>query len=378
MANPVARIAVAILLIGLVVGVLRSWLLRNEVANGTAVNGGVTSVVLLTSTAKSIWIQRQVKQFNVTNDKVQVVVRFVEDRDAMTGILYGRQQPELWCPDSPLWVERINELWEKQHGAALVDEDPSNFRLLMRSPLVFLTTKKKAAFLQPLLGSGNAWANMAKLSTGGTRAPWGSFHYGIADPIASNSGVLALAMAAGEYAHQDNNAELTAHFVSDPGFSSYLTELQKGSRMYASTIKLTSAYVDDPKIADLIITQESLAVDAVRHNDQLVVIYPQPTLEADESICVVDGPWASADQKALAHKFVDFLSRPDAVSDLPQFDMHPPPGLDETGIAADLAKFHDNGLSGQCTVATPPTYGVLNALAYQWNLLSHGQLARAQ
>lgn len=366
MIRPISWISLVILVGGLVVGAWRSWSPKNFNVDESAVNSGATTAVLLASKGKSIWIQHQVIEFNSRHQKEQVAVRFVEDRDAMTGILYGRQKPELWCPDSPLWVDRLNDLWIRGRGKPLVDETGPSFRLLMRTPLVFLTTVDKAAYLRPLLGSTSAWNDVEEIATGRKSTPWVGLRMGIANPLSSNSGMLALAMAATEYASRRGDPEPTAALVGSPGFQQCLNDIERCARVYPGTFELTSAYEANPAIADVIVTPESDALDAVRHNRRLAVIYPSPALDADNAICVLDGRWSSARQIGVANDFVEFLERPDALKDLAGYDMRPPHGLDESAIDGALDGFRDNGLRETYTTGTLPSYAALNALAYQW------------
>lgn len=369
---PLRNIAVAILLIGFVVGGWRVWTLRGQSIDDAAVNSGVTSVVLLTSKGKSIWIQHQVIAYNSRHDKARVEVKFVEDRDAMTGILYGRQRPALWCPDSTLWDERLNNLWTAGHSGSLIGQDEADFRVLMRSPLVFLTTSRKAAFLQPILSGPQPWEQIDKLASGESTSPWGGFRLGMPTPSASNTGILTLGLAAVEYARLHNGGNLTTALLNDPGFTLYIQHIAQASRVYAGPYELTEAFRKDNGIADVIVIPESAALDAVRHDNRLSVIYPQPTLDENNAVSIVDGPWCTQAQLAVARDFLGYISRPDAINGLAQYDMRPPMGIDESDIDDELTRYRKQGLQPAYTSTDVPPYAVLNALTYKWSHVQHG------
>jgi hypothetical protein len=370
MARSINRLTIAVLVVGLIIGGWRSWGPRAHVEDDIAVNGGVTIVPLLTTKTKSIWIQHEVTEFNAAHDKVQVHLKFIEARDAMDSIIYGKQKPVLWCPDSPLWVVRVNDLWRSRHGRELVDDSsPSDVCVTMRTPLVFLTTADKARFLGPLLGSDHAWQSIESMSNGDARTPWGGFRLANADPLYSNSGILMLAMIANEYAAA-NGASPAPALASDAGFNAHLKTIEGSARIYPGTFELTQAYAATPSIADAIVTYESAAMDAVRHNHQLAVIYPQPTMVAEETVCVVGGPWATDTQKEVAREFVAFLRAPESAHDSTVYDMRPPALGDDSGIDRKLTALESNGFRTMYTSSSLPPYDVLNALIYDWGRMA--------
>lgn len=364
-------IAIVVLIAGFAIGGWRAWKQVVASAAGTAINNDVT-VPLLTTQAKAVFIRRQVEAYNAQHSNVQIVLKYVEARDAMSAIIYNKEHPLLWYPDSPVWIERVNDLWSAGHGKRLIDTGrPSDFRVTMRSPLVFLTTQSKAQFLRPQLSGPNPWHTIGRLSRGEIRTPWGGFRLAHADPLDSNSGILTLALAASEY-----SSDLTSRpeLAVSSGFFDYLSDIEHGaSTNYHSVFDLTEKYTNDHNMADLVVTDESAAIEAIQHNPDFAVIYPSPTMVEEETVCVVDGPWSTPAQLDDARDFVAFLGGDRATHDAAFYHMRPPDDAEEATIDQAFNKASVQGVrQSYVTVGLPP-YQVLNSLAYSWRLLQHGR-----
>src|SRR2546425_501194 len=84
----------------------------------------------------------------------------------------------------PSWPARLAEAWRERRGSSILQTtDPNAYRVFLRSPLVFLTTRQKAESLRPLLGGATPWKALRELSLGKRRVPWGRFRFSHADPL---------------------------------------------------------------------------------------------------------------------------------------------------------------------------------------------------
>ena len=182
--KPVIRITLLLLIIGGAIGLYRNWnathggrgafsrLVPYSITDnsGTAQTGNATNpgdIQVLTTATKQGWLQEEIDAFNTQNGgKYHVTLKLVESREAMQGILNGKQQPTIWSPSSPVWIARLAEVWSAKHGGQQIADmgEPSVYRVFFKSPLVFVTTKDKAAFLKPLLSSPRCWANVQAYS----------------------------------------------------------------------------------------------------------------------------------------------------------------------------------------------------------------------
>ena len=176
---PVLKLSAIVLLAGLAVGGWRSWHLGHDGRPLAGGNEGVARLELLTTADKASWIRAQVYSFNYQNQgRYQITVKYLDSREAMQKVINGTEQPVLWSPESPVWINRANDVWRANthHGLVAMD-DFSSFRVFLRSPLVFLTTRDKAVSLRPYLGSANPWTSVHDMCDGRISLPFGKLRY---------------------------------------------------------------------------------------------------------------------------------------------------------------------------------------------------------
>ncbi|MBC7806114.1 MAG: hypothetical protein H7145_08185, partial [Akkermansiaceae bacterium] len=112
----------------------------------------VQDILLVTDAAKKGWLQNQIYRFNLQNDgRYHVTTRFMDTREALQAILHDKEKPVLWSPSGSNWTAALADGWGKSHpgGKNIVQVGDSDaYRTFLRTPLVFLTTRKKAPFLR--------------------------------------------------------------------------------------------------------------------------------------------------------------------------------------------------------------------------------------
>ena len=332
-----------------------------EAANG--------DILVSTTGTKQKWLEAEIAKFNAQSQGGKVSLQLAESRDAMHGILDGKMQPVLWSPSSPVWVYQLAHVWPAAHGGAQVADVSSSqsYRALFKSPLVFLTTKEKAGYLRPLLSGPAPWEAVRQMSLGQRKTPWGSFHFAYADPLNASSGMLTMSLIITAYTQAHNLSDPVAA-VSTPQFATYLSQINRGFVRDPGAVgssALERAYAADPHSRDFITAYESAALAAVEKNPDLVIIYPSPTANADQTIYTLSGPWVTDRQKATASAFLDFLSTPAALDDGVQYYFRPAQNGAQT-LADRLSPAARAQYHASYTSVDLPPYDALNEAAAQW------------
>lgn len=340
--------------------------------------GGLTTdqaangdILVSTTGTKQKWMQAEIDKFNGQASGGKVSLQLAESRDALHSILDGKQKPVLWSPSSPVWVYQLAAVWPGAHGGAQVADVNSSqsYRTLFKSPLVFLTTKKKAAYLKPILTGPNPWEAVRQHSLGQRKTPWGSFHFAYADPLNASSGLLTMSLILNGYVQSHGGADPVAA-AATPAFATYLSQVNRAFvRDPAATgsSALEKAYRADPSSRDFITAYENAALAAVEADPNLVIIYPNPTANADQAIYQLSGPWVSDSQKTTAAAFLDFVSKPSAQDDGVQYYFRPAQNGAQT-LSARLSPSARAQYQGSYSSIDLPPYDALNEAAAQWRL----------
>lgn len=332
-----------------------------------AANG---DILVSTTGTKQKWLQVEIDKFNRQSKSGKVTLNLTESREAMQAILNGKLQPAVWSPSSPVWTERLAEVWPQTHGGAQI-ADPNNsqtYRVLFKSPLVFLTTKQKAGFLKPILTGQNPWESVRQLSLGQRKTPWGAFHFAYADPLNASSGMLTMSLIVTEYTRTHGGADNPTAAVSRPQFAAYLRQLDRGYVHDASTAgssALEKSFTANPGSRDFITAYENAALAAVESNPNLVMIYPSPTANADQGAALLSASWVNDSQKATAAAFLDFLSKPEALADGVQYYFRPAQNGGPT-LTARLGPATRAQFQSSYTSIDLQPYDALNEAASQW------------
>ncbi len=336
-------------------------------------NGDGVQIQFVTTAAKKGWISQQVKLFNAqSGGKWTIKTIELPSRKAMHDILSGNVKPVLWSPGSPIWPQRLSEAYAKDHaGSTIVDlSDPNGYRVFLRSPLVFMTTKKKAQFLRPLLGGQRPWLALRDLSMGKTKTPWGGFRFSQADPINSSSGMMTLGLIMFDYAQRTGQAGNMDKLSTNKAFMNYLKELNR-SLVYdkpaiEGTTKLTNAFLDDTSRYDVITGYEAAALKAAATDPNIAVIYPNPTSVSEHAVSLISESWVSPEQKEGALEFIKFLGSRESLQEGLKDYFRPAQPSSSLSINDILAKQATKGFQQNYTTTDLPPYEALNATAFRW------------
>jgi len=370
-------IAAGVLLLGLSVGAWRSWHGSKSDQPLAGSGTGVVNISLVTTQSKRDWVTDQIYQFNYTHPQVHVTFKFIESRSAMQAILFGKETPDLWSPDSPSLVTALVDNWSKAHHTTIVDTtNPETFRVFQRSPLVFLTTKTKALYLRPILSSRNPWEGIRKLGASPTSTPWHSFSFVHADPTNDATGLLMLALILNAYASDRGQNANLPNIASSDDFGQYLSQVEQGLRRSPNvgTFDITKSYIANTSSADFIVTTESAALAAAVANPNLAVIYPNPTAVTEESVCILNGPWLTPDKQQAAEQFMQYISQSEATKSGIKLYMRPASGAEDSSYSPRLTQHSSQGFSPLYSAVELPSYATLNAALFQWcKHVSHTQ-----
>ncbi len=313
-------------------------------------------VLVSTSGTKQAWLSDEAQKFNSQGGGHVVLLKPVESRDAMQSLLNGKLQPTVWSPSSPVWTERLAQL-----KSGMIDEsDPQNYRVIFKSPLVFLTTKAKAAALRPILTGTTPFTTLAA----GHR-----YRFGYADPLNASSGMLTMALIISEYARTHGGLDPTTAAGSS-GFVLFLRRLNQGlvKSDNEGSSKLEAAYEAAPGSRDFITAYENAALTAVAQNPSLAILYPNPTANADQGAAVLNAAWVTPAQKQTAQKFLQFIGTAQAQQDGVRYNFRPAINGAQT-LSGELSDAQRGNFQASYTSVELPPYDALNEAASQYRSL---------
>ncbi|MDF2440315.1 MAG: hypothetical protein JWN98_1299 [Abditibacteriota bacterium] len=333
-------------------------------------NGTVSEISFVSTPAKKDWLQEQITRFNAQHGaQYKIVTVPLPSREAMHSILGDKVKPVLWSPGSPIWPARLSEAWSQKHSGTILDmSDPNGYRVFLRSPLVFLTTKRKARFLRPLLSGPDGWLQLRRLSLNPQLTPWETMRFSHADPLTSSSGMLTLGLIMNDYAQRNGMAGKLQGLARDKRFWTYLSEVERGlvyDEPASGTTKLTKAFLEDTSRYDLITAYESAALEGAAKNSEIAVIYPSPTAVSEHAVSLMSADWVTPQQKEGALKFMQFLGSKESLQAGLKSKFRPATA-GSISLAAELERFSDQGFQQSFSTIELPPYEALNAVAYQW------------
>ena len=376
---------IILILLGLILFGVRTFRQRlapaSTASTGSTATGSTASltpteaaggdILVSTTGTKEKWMRTQIDKFNGQSTGGKATLNLTESRESMQAILNDKLHPTVWSPSSPVWTSRVADYWPQTHnGQKIADLNSSDtYRVLFKSPLVFVTTKERARFLRPLLGGATPWESVRQLSLGQKKCPWGQFKFAYADPLNASSGTLTMSLIITEYARshgQENDLNAAA---SSPGFASYLSQINRAyvrGADNAGSSKLEKAYSSNTGSRDFITAYENSALAALDRNPDLALIYPSPTVTADQGVLILSAPWVTDSQAQTAHAVLNFLGKPEALDDGVQYYFRPTQGGGQA-LANRLSAPARAQFQASTTTVDLPPYEALNEAAARWN-----------
>lgn len=183
--------------------------------------------------------------------------------------------------------------------------------------------------------------------------------------------MLTMSLIVNEFAQKHGLTGSLEQAAGSRPFTTYLTEVDRKFLYDASALgssKLEASFVADPGRRDFITTYESAALESVSENPSLAVIYPTPTVNADQSAAVLNADWVSDDQRKGAQEFLAFLGGAASLRDGLQYHFRPAQSGGGLSLAPQLANYGGQGFQQYYSAIELPPYAALNEAANQWRV----------
>jgi len=327
-------------------------------------------------TEKQRWLEWAVREFEKSRDGKRIKINLIPmgSLEGAHALLAGDQRIQVWSPASALYKDTFVQEWQVKYSQnPILREEP-----IALSPMVFVMWDERyQAFAQKYKVLSFATAAQALQEKGGwdtiaQKPDWGLFKFGHTHPNESNSGLMAIILAA--YSYQRKTKDLQLKDVVDVGFQNWLQSFERGvSGLSNSTGNMMKEMVlKGPSSYDALLVYESVAIDYLKNAEgrwgQLRIVYPEYNSWNDNPYYIVDAPWSTKEQRKAAEAFLSFLLsepiqkeslvhgfRPANPSVPIKFAGSPFEALAQYGIRVDLAK-----------ICEPPRAEVVNNLLQSW------------
>ncbi len=282
-------------------------------------------IQIVHATDEGDWISSAAERFNAEKHVLngqQIVVELIglDSVEAYLDIKEGRLRPTAWSPASSFWANLLNADWSVEHGTDLVMYvGQYQATPLVLSPMVFVMWQDRAQVFESSLGTPdwdtiqqavslpNGWSDL------GGDPNWGLVKFGLADPLYSNAGMSALALAT--YHFYGKTRGLTVGDITTDEYTQWVEPLWAstvGGYERASSDLMKNMVLYGPSTYDVIMVYENLVAAQMKNapgrwGSELRVYYPELNLWNDHPFCILMGEWSSADQKDAALEFQRFL-----------------------------------------------------------------------
>jgi len=327
-------------------------------------------------TEKQRWLEWAVQEFGKTRDGKRIKINLIPmgSLEGAHALLNGDQRIQVWSPASALYKDTFVQEWQIKYSQnPILREEP-----IALSPMVFVMWDERyRAFIQKYKVVSFTTVAQALQEKGGwetiaQKPEWGLFKFGHTHPNESNSGLMAIVLAA--YSYQKKTKELQVKDVVDVGFQNWLQNFERAvSGLSNSTGNMMKEMVlKGPSSYDALLVYESVTIDYLKNAEgrwgQLRIVYPEYNSWNDNPYYIIDAPWSSKEQRKAAQTFLDFLLsepiqkeslvhgfRPANPSVAVKFPDSPFVKYADYGIQVDLAK-----------ICEPPHAEVVNNLLQSW------------
>jgi len=286
-----------------------------QAASNLLAGGPPIEIGIAYGTEKQRWLEWAVSEFAKTSDGKRITVDLIPmgSLEGAHAILSGDKRINVWSPASATYKDTFVQEWQvKNSGNPISKEEP-----LALTPMVFVMWDERyKAFIQKYKVVSLDTINQALQEKTGWDAiahqpAWGLFKFGHTHPNQSNSGLMAIVLAAYTYHHKTK--DLTVADVVNAGFQQWLTALERGtSGLSNSTGNMMKEMVlKGPSSYDAAIVYENVAIDFLKNAEgrwgQIRVIYPEYNAWNENPYYIVDVPWSTAEQRKAAETFLAFL-----------------------------------------------------------------------
>jgi len=388
--------------VALAVALIRAACGGGEVTEGPGGDdfdpGGCVVVDMAASPEKIDLITELANTFNDKREEVEgtcVLVRAQKKSSGVATSLLAEQwdetadgpKPVIWSPAASSWGAILNQRLADRGEAAMTSPDAQPFML---TPLVIAMPKPMASALG-YPDKAVSWADILRLA----RDPqgwaalghpeWGPFRLGKTNPNFSTSGLSAL--IAQNYAAVGKTQDLTTEDLTDPATLDFNRGIESAVVHYGDITMtfLNNWYRADRRgtaltYASAVAVEEKSVIDYNAGNPDgitdpgeeprvpktpLVSIYPtEGTLYSDSPFFILDAPWVSAEEKAAAKLFQDFVQQP--LNQRKVLDFGFRPANPKVAVAAPIVTKNGVDPNQPTTLLQVPQPKVMVDLLNQW------------
>jgi ABC-type glycerol-3-phosphate transport system substrate-binding protein len=327
-------------------------------------------------TEKQRWLEWAVQEFAKTRDGKHIKINLIPmgSLEGAHALLNGDQRIQVWSPASALYKDTFVQEWQVKYSQnPIIKEEP-----IALSPMVFVMWDERyQAFAQKYKTVSFATVNQALQEKGGwdtiaQKPDWGLFKFGHTHPNESNSGLMAVVLAA--YAYHKKTKDLDLKDVVDVSFQNWLQSLERAvSGLSNSTGNMMKEMVlKGPSSYDALLVYESVAIDYLKNAEgrwgQLRIVYPEYNAWNDNPYYIIDAPWSSKDQRKAAETFLNFLlSEPIQKESLVHGFRPANPSVPVKFPESPFVKYADYGIKVDLAkICEPPRAEVVNNLLQSW------------
>ena len=325
---------------------------------------------------KQKWVDDVVAAFNASGAKsagkhitVQAVPKgsgeLVED------LLSGRDHADVTSPASGVFVAQGNAQSRATTGKELIGSTQN----LLLSPVVIAMWKPMAEAIgwgKRPIGWGDVLA-LAKDKKGWASygyPQWGSFKFGHTHPAYSNSGIISL--IAENYAATGKVHGLTLNDVNAAKTRDFVRGIENSVVHYGSSTGFfgRKLFESGPEYLSAAVLYESTVVESYKQPNTMpfpvVAIYPKEgTFWSDHPVGIVNRDWVTAERRAAAKVFIDYLLAKPQQEKALGYGFRP----GSTDVAVDYPIDTAHGVDPKQPVTTleVPATDVIAAMQQQWD-----------
>ena len=283
-------------------------------STGTKAPAGAIKVTFAYSPEKEQLLKPLIASYNASNAQVngkQVFVagENVSSGDAQLKIAKKTYQPTAWTPSSSMWGSLLNYEADQPYAP---DESPS----IVRTPLVIAMWEPMAKALgyPKQASSGSATSSSSRAQTrAGPRSGTPSSARSSSSTRTRTSRPPGLEAVVAEYLYATKKKEGLQE--SDiPKARPIVKDIERSIVHYGDTTLFIADQLrkNGPGYASAVAMEEATLVDFNQHRGsqpRLVAIYPdEGTFFSDSPYITLNAPWVTADQKAGAASFGQYLA----------------------------------------------------------------------
>src|SRR5262249_25844445 len=339
-------------------------------------SGAAVELGIAYGTEKQRWLEWAVEEFAKTPGGKRIKIHLIPmgSLEGAHALLNGDQRIQVWSPASSLYKDTFVQEWQVKYSTnPILKEEP-----IALTPMVYVMWDERyqAFALRYKTVSfttiGQALQEKGGWDTIAQKPDWGLCKFGHTHLNESNSGLMAIVLAA--YSYQKKTKDLQLKDVVDVGFQNWLQSLERAvSGLSNSTGNMMKEMVlKGPSSYDALLVYESVTIDYLKNAEgrwgQLRVVYPEYNERNDNHYCIIGAAWSSKEQKQAAQAFLNcLLSEPIQKQSLVHGFRPANPNVPVKFADSPFVKYADYGIKVDLAkICEAPRGEVVNNLLQSW------------